>query len=64
VERVKIELRALNPINQKRKWNEWGAPSKSVNQKKPTLAPRVLQAQQSHGRNVEEATTPLLNVEW
>jgi len=39
VERVKIELRALNPINQKRKAMERGALSESVNQKKPSLAP-------------------------
>jgi len=33
VERVKVELRALNPnlSNQNRKWNEQGAPSESVN---------------------------------
>jgi len=38
VERVKTELRALNPINHKRKGFEQGTPSKSVNQnhKKPT----------------------------
>jgi len=38
---VKTELRALNPINQKRKGFERGTPSKSVNQnqKKPTPAP-------------------------
>jgi len=37
VERVKTELRALNPINHKRKGFERGAPSESVNQnqKKP-----------------------------
>ena len=31
VERVKAELRALNPINQKRKGFERGTPSESVN---------------------------------
>ena len=38
VERVKTELRALNPINHKRKGFKRGTPSKSVNQsqKKPT----------------------------
>jgi len=35
MERVKIELRALNPINQKKKWTEQKALSESVNQKKP-----------------------------
>ena len=39
VERVKTKLRALNLINQKRKGIERGAPSGSVNQKKPTPAP-------------------------
>ena len=34
---MKTELRALNPINQKRKWIEQGALSESVNRKK--LAP-------------------------
>ena len=36
VRRVKAELRALNPINQKRNWLR--APSDSVNQKKSTPA--------------------------
>ena len=31
VEQVKAKLRALNPINQKRKWAEQGAPRDSVN---------------------------------
>jgi len=31
VERVKTELRALNPINHKKKGFEWGTPSESVN---------------------------------
>jgi len=35
---VKVELRALNLINQKRKWAEHGAPSDSVNQKKSAPA--------------------------
>jgi len=39
VERVKIELRALNPINHKRKEFERGTPSESVNKKKPPPAP-------------------------
>ena len=39
VERVKIELRALKLINQKRKGIERGASSESVNQKKPCPAP-------------------------
>ena len=39
MEQVKAELRALNTINQKRKWTEQGAPSKDVNQKKSTPAP-------------------------
>ena len=39
VERVKTELRDLNPINQKSKWTEWGAPSESEKQKKPAPAP-------------------------
>jgi len=38
VERVKTELRALNPTNQKRKGFKRGTPSASVNQKKPSLA--------------------------
>jgi len=36
---VKTELRALNLINQKRKWTEEGALSESINQKKSSLAP-------------------------
>jgi len=36
---VKTELRALNPINQKRKGFERGTPNESVNQKKPSVAP-------------------------
>jgi len=39
VERVKTELRALNPINQKGKGFERGTSSESVNQKKPSPAP-------------------------
>jgi len=39
VEQVKIELRALNLINQKRKGFEQGTLSKSVNQKKPSPTP-------------------------
>lgn len=39
VEQVKTELRALNPINQKRKWIEQGALSKIVNWKKSALVP-------------------------
>ena len=39
VERVKTELRALNPINQKTKGVERGTPSESLDQKKPTPAP-------------------------
>ena len=39
VERIKTEFRALNSISQKRKGIERGAPSESVNQKKPTPAP-------------------------
>ena len=39
VERMKTELRVLNPMNQKRKGIEQGTPSKSVNPKKPALAP-------------------------
>jgi len=31
VEQVKTGLRALNPINQKRKWAEQGASSESIN---------------------------------
>ena len=42
VERVKIELRAINPnpSHPKRKWTEWGTLSESVNQnvKKPAPA--------------------------
>jgi len=36
---VKAELKALDPINRKRKWTEQGAPSKSVNKKKSDPAP-------------------------
>jgi len=36
---VKTELRALNPINQKRKQTEKGASSESANQEKSTPAP-------------------------
>jgi len=39
VDRVKTELRALHPINQKRKGFERGTPSESVNQKKPSPTP-------------------------
>ena len=39
MERVKTKLRALNPINPKRKRFERGTPSESVNQKKPPPAP-------------------------
>jgi len=38
MEVVKAELRALNPINQKRRWTEHEAPSESVNQKKSSPA--------------------------
>jgi len=34
VERVKSELRALNPGNQKKKWNDRGTSSESMAQKK------------------------------
>jgi len=39
VERVKTELRALNPINQNRKGFKRGTPSESMNHKKPSVAP-------------------------
>ena len=39
VERVKGELRVLNPGNQKRKWNDRGMSSESVAQKKPIAGP-------------------------
>ena len=63
---MKDELRALNPINQKRKWTEQGASSESVNQKNPALAPPKshLTGQAEPVGSMEEPTTPLLNVEW
>jgi len=62
VKRVKMELRTLNPTNQKRKRIEQGAPSESVNQKKPPLLPRaILQALQSPIGSAAEPITPLLN---
>jgi len=39
VEQAKTELRALNPLKQKRKGFKWGTPNESVNQKKPSPAP-------------------------
>jgi len=39
VEKVKGELRVLNPGNKKRKWNDRGTSSESVAQKKPIAAP-------------------------
>jgi len=40
VERVKSELRALSPRNQKRKWNDHGTSSESVVQKKHAGSPK------------------------
>jgi len=62
---VEIELRALNPINQKRKRIDQGTPSESVNQKKPFPAPPKSHpaARQSPIANVEKQITPLLNAE-
>ena len=45
VEWSKSELKVLNPINQKRKWSEWGAPSENVNQKKLIEIPPLKLAQ-------------------
>ena len=39
VERVKGELRALNPGNQKRKWDDRSASSNSVAQKRTAAGP-------------------------
>jgi len=47
---VKGELRALNPGNQKRKWNDRGISSESVAQKKPTVVPN--KSSQRHRRSL------------
>ena len=39
VEWVKAKLSALNPIYEKRKWIEQGAPSENINQNKSTPSP-------------------------
>ena len=39
MEYVKIELKALNLGNQKRKWNDLGRSSESIAQKKPVVGP-------------------------
>ena len=38
VERIKSELRVLNPVNLKRKWNDRGASSNIMASKKPTIS--------------------------